>query len=74
MKNLIKKFNEIYVWRVIVNKKNDNKFTSYHDSYADAYSRYFLLENDFKVNSNLERCSLWFSLNYRLNKYFKLDF
>lgn len=76
MKNLIKKFKSIYVWRVVVNKGkgSDLQFTSYHNSYADAYSRYYCLENEYKVKSILERCSLWFSLNYRLNEYFKLDF
>lgn len=76
MKNLIKKFNGIYVWNVVVNKGkgSDLQFISYHDSYADAYSRYSCLENEYKIKSILERCSLWFSLKYRLNKYFKLDF
>lgn len=76
MKNLIKKFKSLYVWRVVVNKGkgSDLQSITYHDSYADAYSRYSCLENEYKVKSILERCSLCFSLNYRLNKYFKLDF
>lgn len=74
MKNLIKKFNGIYVFKVVVNSWGATQSFIYHDSYFEAFSQCMYFIETLRIKASVQRCSLWFSLKYRLNKYFKLDF
>ena len=73
-KKNMKKLKNIYVWKVVVNKGTPTQREIYHDYFCEAQSKFNYLSGDIKLNARLEKCGLLFSLKYRLNKYFKLDY
>ena len=70
----MKKLKNIYIWKVVVNKGTPMQREIYHDTFGEAESQFKYLSGNTKLNAKLEKCGLLFSLKYRLNKYFKLDY